>query len=250
MELITEILNPSKDSRLIFFNPLGMNSDYWINELKIQNEFKDYELVFTNYPGYKEIEFINVKDFESLAILFYSEIKKLPQKETLLVGCSYGGNLAIKLAKSFDITKKIVLIGSIPYSDNTDLIFYNLLKKELEKGEIFEFSKKLIEHTYTKEEKNKNPYLPLMFFSYLKSNHMSKTIMQQIKHLEQNEKYNADSITPLFIIGGKDPLIRSNFKKKCSEVFQKYRIHLYQHHGHFTLNNNKEAISLIKKYIS
>src|SRR5690606_23041248 len=250
MSMITDIHNPSGEIRLIFFNPLGMTSEYWLKDLKIQEHFNHLELVFTDYPGYVKTAHISLDSFEELASYFYQEYTLLPPKESICVGASYGGNLAAKFTQLYDTSKKLILIGSIPYGDSSDKEFYNTLKETLHQNKLFDFSKYLIDFSYTEDEKNENPFLTLMFFTYLKNNGLNRTLLQQIQHLEGNNKYKVQRPDPLILIGTKDPLIRSDYRDKCSDVFENYTLFVHENHGHITLNNNYNAIQQSVKYIN
>lgn len=250
MKMITDLYNPSGEIRLIFFNPLGMTSEYWLRDLQIQDHLNQFELVFTDYPGYRKSAHMSCESFEELASYFYQEYAQLPPKESICIGASYGGNLASKFTQLYASSKKIILIGSIPYSDSFDCTFYDILKETLNQNKLFDFSKYLTDFSYTEKEREENPFLTLMFFSYLKNNGLNKTLLQQIQHLERNKKHKVQGVEPLILVGTKDPLIRSDYRDKCSHVYENYTLHSYENHGHFTLNNNHKAIAQIVKYIN
>lgn len=251
MKLIIDILNSESKNRIVFLNPMGVTSHYWLKNLKIQQHFQGHELVFLDYPGYDPVQYYHVDSLETMASEIASELNLLKKKNTTVVGFSYGGNVAISLSSFVDIDKLIV-IGTTPYTKPNELRGYEYMEHTLKENGLFEFSKSLIDYCYNTDEKASNPFLHLTLFTSLKLKVNQKGIAQQLNHLKNNivDRPQKKDAIPLVIKGKDDATIADDFLERYDSLFDNIVYKEFEDVGHFVLDYQPLAMTLIKDYIN
>lgn len=243
--LIKERYNRHQAKRIVFLNPMGMDSSYWTDTVHVKEEFEEYELVLIDYPGYLDNKTAPEDLFSKLVENLKTELEQLEQKDTSLIGCSYGGKVAMYLAEIYDI-KNLILIGTPPNVEEEDLRYYRSLAEILRK-DLNEFSVKLIEYCYTEKERKENPFLAIMFLFYVKRNNLREVIIKQLRHLTETTQIVNKRLRPLVIVGKQDVTLKKEYRKKILRIYPSCHFKEYEDFGHFTLNNNPKAIEIIKK---
>jgi pimeloyl-ACP methyl ester carboxylesterase len=248
MTYITKKYYERKQKRILFLNPMASTSDYWTKKIKIQTYWKDFELIFIDYPGYIDVPFKSIATFEKLAIEIAKDIKRLIPKQTAVIGFSYGGNVAINLHKYFSFYK-MVLIGSNPFIYRHERNFY----KKLESSHLSQFTKLLINFCYTEIEKNENPFLHITLYSSLKLTVSIEGILQQLDHLKDNlnKDIRIENIKPLVLIGKNDRTIFRQVQKRYKIIFRQGIIYRgVKDSGHFVLDSSPTILTIIKEHIN
>lgn len=243
--LIKEVYNSHYTQRIVFLNPMGMDSSYWTDIVHVKEEFAEYELIFVDYPGYLDNKAEPEDRFLNLVENLKIELEQLEQKETYLIGCSYGGKVAMHLAEIYEV-RNLILIGTPPNVEEEDLVYYKSLAEVLCK-DLNEFSVKLIEYCYTEKERKENPFLAIMFLFYVKRHNLREAIIRQLKHLTDTTQIVNNRLHPLIIVGKQDVTLKKEYKKKILQIYPSCHFKEYEDFGHFTLNNNPKAIEIIKK---
>ncbi|PIF43641.1 pimeloyl-ACP methyl ester carboxylesterase [Chryseobacterium sp. 52] len=243
--LIKERYNSHYTQRIVFLNPMGMDSSYWTDTVHVKEEFEGYELVFIDYPGYQNNKTAPEDNFLQLVENLKTELEQLELKETSLIGCSYGGKIAMHLAEIYEV-KNLILIGTPANVEEDDLLYYRSLAEILGK-DLNEFSVKLIEYCYTEKERKENPFLAIMFLFYVKTNNLREVIIKQLKHLTDTTQIVNNRLRPLIIMGKQDITLKTEYKNKFLRIYPSCHFKEYEDFGHFTLNNNPKAIEIIKK---
>ncbi|KAA3641714.1 MAG: alpha/beta hydrolase [Bacteroidetes bacterium] len=251
MKHVNKILNKEAKQRIVFLNPMGVTSLYWLQHLKIQQYFEDHELVFVDYPGYAPVQYYPVDSLESLAKTISGEVQQLPEKPTMVIGFSYGGNVAIYLSTFMNIDKLIV-IGTTPFTRKDESRGYEFMEQTLEEKGLFDFSKALIDYCYNSSEKATNPFLHLTLYSSLKLKVNPKGLAQQLYHLKTNVVENPakKKTIPLVIKGRDDATTTDDFLDRYDTLFNDIVYQEYSDTGHFVLDFQPDAMNLIKTYIN
>lgn len=248
MKYINKIFYPENNQRIIFLNPMATTIDYWINVLKIPEKWKQFELVFLNYPGYSNTPFCTIQSFEEMALEIKEDILQLEAKKTSLVGFSYGGNLAIHLISIIEL-QKLIIISSNPFIHPYERYLY----EKLETNDLGIFTKRLIDFCYNKNEKKTNPFLHLTLYSSMKFNTSCVAIKQQIKHLKNNvfkKNLILKNLNPLIIIGKDDNTIFKDVESRYKKIFNDFSYLEIDKAGHFLLDTNPHILNDIENYIT
>jgi len=136
LKISKEIIERRSDKAIIFFPFWTGNPDIYKNLAK---KFPEYTLVFYDYPNEVlsedvklSIGYINeiIKDAENLII----SLRKKRYKEIILIGSSFGSNIALKLSTKVNVDK---IVLNMVDSDLAKVIFKSpaliILKKKLQK---------------------------------------------------------------------------------------------------------------------
>jgi len=103
----------STNKTLVFLHGWGVDSQLWF---KILPELinKNYSLYFLDLPGFGQSQVPNtVYDVDDYKKIVYEFVKKLGLKSINLIGHSFGGRIAIKLAaENPDFLDKIILVDT------------------------------------------------------------------------------------------------------------------------------------------
>jgi pimeloyl-ACP methyl ester carboxylesterase len=251
MKYIVKVLNEQSKKRILFLNPISATTDYWTQNLKIQNRFENYELIFLDYPGYSTVAFTPIDNLQNLANEITNDLNELSVKETVVIGFSYGGNVAIHLSLFFKF-EKMVLIGTNPYMLENEMRFYEYLENDLNKNGLYAFSSSLLNFCYNEIEKANNPFLHLTLYSSLKLNVDPLGLKQQLLHLRKNTLNYAqiNSIKPLLIFGKNDITLFEDTQDRYAFLFKEFTYQEFENSGHFILDYNPNALQTIIDYIN
>ncbi|PTT26677.1 hypothetical protein DBR28_17605 [Chryseobacterium sp. HMWF028] len=222
-----------------------MDCSYWTDVVRVKEELEGYEQVFIEYPGYQNNKTLFEEHFQDFVKHLKTEVEKLEPKTTYLVGCSYGGKVAMHLAEKMDV-KNMILISTPVGNDEDDKVYYKSLIETVH-HDLYKFSVKLIEYCYTEKERAENPFLAIMFLFYLKKYNLKDSVTKQLTHLADVTTIVNRRVCPLVIVGKQDLGLKENYKNKFLEIYSSCDFKEYENFGHFTLNNNPEAIEIIKK---
>ncbi|WP_158626866.1 alpha/beta fold hydrolase [Flavobacterium sp. GT3R68] len=252
MTFITERLNTACKKRILFLNPMGTTSQYWLQNLQIHNSFENFELVFLDYPGYASVDFYYVESLQKLAREIADDLQQLNSKETIVIGFSYGGNVAICLTEYLSI-HKMVLIGTNPYIHKNEIKFYEYLENSLKQNGLYDFSTSLLNFCYNRKEKESNPFLHLTLYASLRLNVNQLALEQQLDHLKNNVGdlvLQKNTLIPLIIIGEDDETVFEDIIDRYNVLFKDIIFKEFSDAGHFVLDYNQDSIEIIKEYIN
>lgn len=250
--MITSILHTCQNERIVFLNPMGVASIYWTQTLKIGESFKEYELVFLDYPGYLKTPFAKYETLNDLALEIFKELQQLTEKPTCLIGFSYGGNIAISLSRYFK-AHKLIIIGANAFINSEEIGFYESLEDSITKKGLSDFAETLISYCYNEKEKKENPFLKFILYTSLKMNAKKDALLQQIAHLKNNtqiDSLRSINVKTLIIKGLDDETIFKGFHKRHETIFSTCKFIDFPDTGHFVFENNICAVKTIKNFIN
>lgn len=126
-----EIYGHKKDNVILILHGWNQNITHWVSVAKILSV--KYRVITVDLPGFGSSTIpektFSTKDYSKLIEVF---IKKLDLKDTILIGHSFGGKVAIKIASNLkNITKLFLIapsgIGEKPILTKLKIRLYKLL---------------------------------------------------------------------------------------------------------------------------
>lgn len=229
---------PSKT--LVFLHGWGVNSKLWFKilpELINQN----YSLYFLDLPGFGQSQMpevtYDVGDYKKIVSGF---IEKLGLKKINLVGHSFGGRVAIKMAaENPEFLEKIILVSAAG-------IVHNSRKKKIFVT-ISKFIKPIFKPDFMQPLRKK--FYLLIGSEYLENIKLSKiftkVVMEDLTHL-----FSKIKIQTLIIWGGGDKVTPLNDGQLMNKFITKSKLVVFEKAGHFSFLDqpeefNKELIKFI-----
>jgi len=110
-----EVQVVGKGNPVILLPALGCSANMW--DLTIENVFQNYECYMVNIAGYAGQKAVEQPDFEIVIRDVLDFISKNKLGKVILVGHSFGGNLAMRIALAKPkLFSNLVIVDSYPFS--------------------------------------------------------------------------------------------------------------------------------------
>lgn len=228
---------------LIFLHGWGVDSQTWLTLLN-QLKNKLYALYFIDLPGFGQSQ-TPQKDFylDDYVNVVENFVKKLDRKNIVLIGHSFGGRIAIKLAaESPDFLQKIVLVDSAGIYHHSQIKTLKLLIASIIRP-LFQFSfmqsfrRKIYQITGSEE------YLTIPALSKTFSHIVSEDLTSYLPQIK---------LSTLIIWGDKDSNEAStlNDAQLMKKNIPNSKLEILKDAGHFSFfDQPKEFVKALTEYI-
>jgi pimeloyl-ACP methyl ester carboxylesterase len=249
-QLTNYFINDSFDSKqktIIFLHGWRSDSKVWFGIISMLiSSSSDYNYLAIDLPGFGSSPTPTFAfKMEDYAILVDSLITKLELKQVILVGHSFGGRTAIKLAgevcnqKNYTI-EKIVLTGSAGFVDNSN---ETKLKQKIAKivKPVFEFPiisnlKPLIYKSIGADDYNSRNDLKEIFVNVI-----GEDLSEQMKQI---------SVKTILIFGDKDDSTPVKFGARMSELMVNSELKIITDAGHFAfLDAPEKWVKIVNDFL-
>lgn len=230
----------SNNKTLVFLHGWGVDSKLWF---KIAPELinKNYNLYFLDLPGFGQSQDPNtiyaVDDYKKIV---YEFIKKLDIKKINLIGHSFGGRVALKIAsENPDFLEKIVLVDAAG-------IVHNSRKKKI-LAIISKFIKPIFMPSFMQPLRKK--FYVLIGSEYLENIKLSKIFSKVV--MEDLSPFFSKIKKPVLIIWGEnDKVTPLDDGKLMDKIIPKSKLVVLKNAGHFCfLDKPEEFVKVLTEYI-
>ena len=230
----------SSNKTLIFLHGWGVDSKLWFKVVpELTN--KNYSLYFLDLPGFGQSQVpntvYNVDDYKKIV---YEFIKKLGLKNINLVGHSFGGRIAIKLAaENPDFLEKIILV------DTAGIMIALKIKK------ILALITKVISPIFRPsfmQPLRKKLYL-LIGSEYLENEKLSE-IFSKVVAENLTRLLTLIKKPTLIVWGRKDKVTPLYYGELMNKLIPKSKLVVFENAGHFSfLDQPEEFVKELIKFI-
>jgi pimeloyl-ACP methyl ester carboxylesterase len=218
-------INTHNKEVIVFFNPLGTDSNFWKNIIP-QELINSYDILLIDYPGYNS-EFTQHASMQKLADEIHQTFILKITKPMHFFGYSYGGMVVqLLMNNQYENLRSVVLIASSNSPTHRDLEIVSVLKGILQ-HDMYLFCRALNIFSQSPESINENQLMPLQMFSNLKVTTSGiDPVLQQINHILKIKKIEIrKQATPVLIIFGEnDRLLEASAIKDFSLFFDNLKI--------------------------
>ncbi len=225
---------------LVFLHGWGVDSQLWFKIIPGLKD-KNYSLYLLDLPGFGRSQVpdaaYNVDDYKKI---IYGFVKKLGLKNINLIGHSFGGRIAIKMAaENSDILNKIILVNAagIVNASKAKKI-YTILAKVISPVFKLGFMK---------------PFRKKMYFllrsEYLENEKLSKTFSKVVS--ENLTGLMARINKPVLIIWGKNDLITPLYDGQLmNKLIPKSKLVIFKKAEHFSfLDQSGEFVKALTDFL-
>ena len=233
---------PKKKSNktLVFLHGWGVDSKLWfkiVPELINQN----YSLYFIDLPGFGQSQVPDsIYDVDDYKKIVYEFIKKLGLKKINLIGHSFGGRIAIKIAaENPDFLEKIILVGAAG-------IAHDSRKKKL-LTIISKFIRPILKPSFMQALRKK--FYLLIGSEYLENEKLSK-IFSKVVSENLTRLLTLIKKPTLIIWGKKDNVTPLYYGELMNKLIPKSKLIIFEKAGHFSfLDAPEEFVKELIKFI-
>lgn len=231
--------NASSRIRLIWLHGWGVDHS---TLMLLATQFLQYDNYLIDFAGFGQSEFDNsIHDLSDYTKTVYDFIKKLDSKITIVIGHSFGGRVAIKLASEYkDCLDGIILLAGagLKYRRN---IWFGMYATFVEKfapiiKKIFPFIAKI--------KIGSSDYRNL-------SREMKDVFNKVIKEDLSDDAKKIKGVPTLLIYGEKDTAAPSYFGEEYHEYIDGSQLDIISGADHFSIlfDHNKQTQYFINKFL-
>lgn len=221
--------------KLLFIHGAGGTKSKWRNT---EGLMKDYSCEFIDLPGHGKSEYNIISSIQDFACFINSTINE----DTIVVGHSMGGLIAIELAARNRQVKGVILAASF-----YELPVHSSILEQLEEGE---FPNSLFYASYSKAACKDLLEKEQLELKKVPSEIALADFKACNEYTEGKELFAQLSIPIMAVIGNEDRLLPSKAIEKLREV--KKDIHIYEipGAGHYVmLEKPKDFVSAIQAFV-
>ena len=223
----------SSNKTLIFLHGWGVDSKLWFKLIpELIN--KNYSLYFLDLPGFGQSQMPNTTyDVDDYKKIVYEFVKKLGLKSINLIGHSFGGRIAIKIAaENPDFLDKIILV------DTAGVVTASKIKKL--SALIAKIIGPIFKPSFMQPLRRKLYFL--IGSEYLENEKLSKIFSKVVS--ENLTRLLTHIKKPALIIWGKNDLITPlYYGQLMSKLIPKSKLIVFEKAGHFSFLDQPEKFS-------
>ncbi|MEK7597211.1 MAG: alpha/beta hydrolase [Patescibacteria group bacterium] len=231
----------STNKTLVFLHGWGVDSKFWFSLIpELIN--KNYSLYFLDLPGFGQSQVPNtVYDVDDYKKIVYEFIKKLGLKSINLIGHSFGGRIALKIAADNpEFLEKVILIGAAG-------IIHDSRKKKI-LTIISKFIKPIFKPGFMQPLRKK--FYILIGSEYLENIKLSK-IFTKVVMEDLSPFFSRIKKQVLIIWGGNDKITPLDDGKMMNKIIPKSKLIVFEKAGHFSfVDQPEEFIKELIKFIN